>query len=48
MNGMETQRCFRTDNGGEFTSRRCTDYCDSGGIRSEYTALGKPQQNAVV
>ena len=48
MNGMGTPRCFRTDNGGEFTSRIYTDFCDSAGIRHEYTATGKTQQNEVV
>ena len=48
MNGMGTPRCFRTDNGGEFTGRIYTDFCDSAGIRRECTAPGKPQQNAVV
>ena len=48
MNDMGTPRCFRTDNGGKFTSRSYTDFCDSAGIRREYTAPGKSQQNAVV
>ena len=39
---------FRTDNGGEFTSRSYNDFCDSPRIRRDYTAPGKPQQNAVV
>lgn len=47
MNHMGKPRCFRTDNGGEFTSRSYIDYCDSAGIRRELTAPGKPQQNAV-
>ena len=47
MNGMGTPRCFRTDNGGEFTGRSYTDYFDSAGIRREYRTPGKPQQNAV-
>ena len=48
MNGMGRPNCFRTDNGGEFISRDYVDYCDSAGIRREYTAPGKPQQNAIV
>ena len=48
MNDMGMPRCFRTDNGGEFTSRSYNNFCDSAGIRREYTAPGKPQQNAVV
>ena len=35
MNGMGTPQCFRTDNGGEFTGRIYTDFCDSAGIRRE-------------
>ena len=48
MNEMGRPNCFRTDNAGEFISRDFVDYCDSAGIRREYTAPGKPQQNAVV
>ena len=48
MNDMPTPRCFRADNRGEFTSRSYTDFCDSAGIRHEYTATGKTQQNEVV
>ena len=48
MNNMERPHCFRTDNGGEFISRDYVEFCDSAGIRREYTAPGKPQQNAVV
>ena len=47
-NGMGKPNCFRTDNGAEFISRDYVDCCDSAGIRREYTAPGKPQQNAVV
>ena len=32
MNAMGRPHCFRTDNGGEFTSHRYVDYCDSVGI----------------
>ena len=38
MNAMGRPHCFRTDNGGEFISRSCVDYCDSVGIHREYTA----------
>ena len=48
MNGMGRPNCFRTDNGGKLISRDYSDYCDPAGIRREYTAPGKPQQNAVV
>ena len=48
VNGMGRPKFFRTDYGGEFISRDYVGYCDSPGIRREYTAPGKPQQNAVV
>ena len=38
MNNMGRPHCFRTDNGGEFTSRDYVEFCDSAGIRREYTA----------
>ena len=48
MNVMGRPHCSRTDNGGEFTSRSYVDYCDPVGVRREYTAPGKPQQDTVV
>lgn len=48
MNPMGRPHCFCTDKGGEFTSRSYVDYGDSVGIRREYTAPNKPQQNSVV
>ena len=48
MNNIGKPRCFRTDNGGKFTSHSYTDFCDSAGIRWEYTAPGEPQEEAVV
>ena len=48
MNGMRRPYCFRTDNGGEFTSSHYVEICDSVGIRREYTAPGKPQLITVV
>ena len=48
MSNMGRPHCFPTDNGGEFTSCDYVEICDSAGIRREYTAPGKPQQNAVV
>ena len=48
MNNMGRPHCFRTDNDGELTSRDYVEFCDSAGIHREYTAPGKPQQNAVV
>ena len=48
MNGMGTPGCFRTDGGGEFTSREFAEFCDAAGIRREYTAPDTPKQNGVV
>ena len=48
MNNTGRPHCFRTDNGGEFTSRAYVEFCDSAGIRREYTAPDIPQQNGVV
>ena len=39
---------FRTDRGGEFTSRDFQDYCSNNGIRRHLTAPYTPQQNGVV
>ena len=41
-NDMGPPKCFRSDNGGEFTSNNHVNYWDSVGIRREYTAVGKP------
>ncbi|CAB1099099.1 unnamed protein product [Ectocarpus sp. CCAP 1310/34] len=48
MNCMGTPRCFRMDNGGEFTDSAFTSFCDAAGIRLEYTAPDTRKQNAVV
>ena len=39
---------FRTDRGGEFTSRDFQDYCSNNGIRRHLTAPYTPKQNGVV
>lgn len=39
---------FRTDRGGEFTSRDFDEYCEAAGIRRHLTAPYTPQQNGVV
>ena len=39
---------FRTDNGGEFTSREFNQYCDKAGIIRHFSAPYSPQQNGVV
>ena len=48
MNNQGRPLFFRTDNGGEFTDWSYVNFCDSAGIHREYTAPGKPQQNALV
>lgn len=39
---------LRTDNGGEFTSKEFTRYCEEGGIQRHFSAPYSPQQNGVV
>ena len=48
MNDMGRPHCFRTDIGGEFTSRDYVVFCYFAGVRRKYTALVKLKQNAVV
>ena len=48
MNDMWRPHCFRTDNGREFTNRSYVEFGDSAGIRREYAAPGKLQQNPSV
>ena len=46
----ETRRylkCLRTDNGGEYMSNKCNEYCLENGIRHEKTVPGIPQHNDV-
>ena len=46
MNNMGRPQCFRTDNGGELSSRDYVEFSDSARICLEYTAPGRPQPNA--
>lgn len=39
---------FRTDRGGEFTSKQFISYCEEAGITRQFTAPYSPQQNGVV
>lgn len=39
---------FRTDNGGEFTSKEFNQYCEEAGIVRHFSAPYSPQQNGVV
>jgi transposase InsO family protein len=41
-------RALRTDRGGEFTSKKFVEFCDSLGIKHYLTAPYSPQQNGVV
>jgi transposase InsO family protein len=38
---------FRSDNGGEYTSKDFNDFCVEVGIKREYTVPYNPQQNGV-
>lgn len=44
----EVIKVFRTDRGGEFTSREFKMYCEEAGILRHFTAPYTPQQNGVV
>ena len=41
-------KCFRSDNGGEYTSREFEIYSTKNGIRHEKTVPDTPQHNGVV
>lgn len=41
-------KVFRTDRGGEFTSKEFEKYCEEAGIERHYSAPYTPQQNGVV
>ncbi|KAI3767934.1 hypothetical protein L2E82_18363 [Cichorium intybus] len=40
-------KCFRSDNGGEYSSKEFVDYCANQGIRMQKTVPETPQQNGV-
>ncbi|KAE8726848.1 hypothetical protein F3Y22_tig00005974pilonHSYRG00145 [Hibiscus syriacus] len=40
-------KCFRTDNGGEYTSEEFDDFCRKEGIKRQFTVADTPQQNGV-
>ncbi|KAE8707942.1 hypothetical protein F3Y22_tig00110365pilonHSYRG00006 [Hibiscus syriacus] len=40
-------KCFRTDNGGEYTSDKFDDFCRKEGIKRQFTVANTPQQNGV-
>jgi transposase InsO family protein len=41
-------KIFRSDNGGEYTSKEFVNFCKDVGIKRELTTLYNPQQNGVV
>jgi transposase InsO family protein len=48
-NEMDSRiKCLRSDNGGEFTSKEFMDYCNSHGIKRQFSVARTPQQNGVV
>jgi transposase InsO family protein len=48
-NEMDSRiKCLRSDNGGEFTSKKFMDYCSSNGIKIQFSVARTPQQNGVV
>ncbi|GMJ14768.1 hypothetical protein HRI_005146000 [Hibiscus trionum] len=40
-------KCFRSDNGGEYTSDEFDDFCRKEGIKRQFTTVYTPQQNGV-
>ncbi|KAE8722570.1 Peptidyl-prolyl cis-trans isomerase FKBP62 [Hibiscus syriacus] len=40
-------KCFRIDNGGEYTSEEFDDFCRKKGIKRQFTVANTPQQNGV-
>ncbi|KAE8725329.1 hypothetical protein F3Y22_tig00008957pilonHSYRG00078 [Hibiscus syriacus] len=40
-------KCFRTDNGGEYTSEEFDDFCKKECIKRQFTVANTPQQNGV-
>jgi putative transposase len=40
--------CIRVDNGPEFISKEFNDWCESKGIKVQYTQPGKPMQNGYI
>ena len=41
-------KCLRLDNGGEFTSNEFNEYCETHGIKRQFSAAKTPQQNGFV
>jgi hypothetical protein len=48
-NEMDSKtKCLRYDNGGDFTSKEFMDYCNSHGIKRQFSVARTPQQNGFV
>ena len=48
-NERETKiKCLRSDNGGEFTSKEFDVFCETHGIKRQFSAARTPQQNEIV
>ena len=41
-------KCLRYDNGGEFTSNEFNEFCETHGIKRQFSAAKNPQHNDVV
>ena len=41
-------KCIRSDNGGEFISNEFNKFCETHGIKRNFSAAKTPQQNGVV
>ena len=41
-------KCLRSDNGGEFTSTEFNEFCETHGIKRQFSAAKTPPQNGVV
>jgi transposase InsO family protein len=41
-------KCLRSDNGGEFTSNKFNDFCETHGIKRHFSTPRTPQRNGVV
>jgi transposase InsO family protein len=47
-NEKETKiKCLRSENGGEFTSKEFNLFCETHGIKRQFSAARTPQQNGI-
>ena len=48
-NEKETEiKCLRSENGGEFTSKEFYLFCETNGIKRQFSTTRTPQQNGIV